>query len=106
MYCIAHAINKGWIDASAFGPAALLGWNAVSTKINAQGQIEGTCGTGMAFDPASLPLSSVSPYAAHGYGPRSWQVPGIINLLEKQHPKMNDNAIQFYSTEQTTAPRY
>ena len=26
----------------------------------------------------------------------------MITLLEKQHPKMNDNAVQFYSDEQKT----
>jgi hypothetical protein len=29
----------------------------------------------------------------------------MINLLNSQHPKMNDSAVQFYRTEQkTTAP--
>ncbi|MEO5562407.1 MAG: glycoside hydrolase family 88 protein, partial [Chitinophagaceae bacterium] len=52
-YCIARAINKKWIDAKAYGPMSLLAWSAVSTKVNATGQVEGTCvGTGMAFDPA------------------------------------------------------
>ena len=104
VYCIAHAINKEWIDAGAYGPVALLAWNAVSTKINAQGQVEGTCvGTGMAFDPAFYCYRPVSVYAAHGYGPVIWAGAEIINLLDKQHPKMNDNAIQFYSKEQTSS---
>ncbi|VBB47993.1 conserved exported hypothetical protein [uncultured Paludibacter sp.] len=105
-YCIAHGINNGWIDASTYGAAALLGWNAVSTKINASGQVEGTCvGTGMAFDPAYYSYRPVSVYAAHGYGTTILAGAEIINLLEKQHPKMNDNTIQFYSKEQiTTAP--
>jgi rhamnogalacturonyl hydrolase YesR len=46
-YGIAHAINKGWIDPIAQGPMVISGWNAVSTKVNTQGQVEGTCvGTG------------------------------------------------------------
>ena len=36
-YAFARAINRGWIDAKAYGPAALLAWNAVATKVNAQG---------------------------------------------------------------------
>ncbi|MCH5597223.1 glycoside hydrolase family 88/105 protein [Niabella ginsengisoli] len=52
-YCIARAINKGWLDAKAYGPMAILAWNAVSTKVAANGQVEGVCvGTGMGFDPA------------------------------------------------------
>ena len=102
-YCIAHAINKGWIDPVAYGPVAMLGWNAVSTKINPQGQIEGTCvGTGMAFDPAFYYYRPVSVYAAHGYGPVIWAGAEMISLLDKQHPKMNDNAVQFYAVEQKT----
>ncbi|HRG94235.1 MAG TPA: glycoside hydrolase family 88 protein, partial [Chitinophagaceae bacterium] len=46
-YCIAHACNKGWIDPMTYGPMSILAWNAVSTKINERGQVEGTCvGTG------------------------------------------------------------
>lgn len=102
-YCIAHAINRGWIDAEAYGPVAMLGWNAVSTQINEQGQIEGTCvGTGMGFDPAFYCYRPVHVMAAHGYGPTLWAGAEIIKLLQKQHPKMNDSAVQFYRSEQTT----
>lgn len=106
VYCIAHAINKGWLDAMAYGPVAQLGWHAVSTQINDEGQVEGTCvGTGMAFDPAFYYYRPVNVYAAHGYGPVIWAGAEMIQLLKKQHPKMNDSAVQFYRTEQnTTAP--
>lgn len=102
-YCIAHSINKGWIDALTYGPFALLGWNAVSTKINDTGQVEGTCvGTGMAFDHAFYYYRPTSVYAAHGYGPVIWAGAEIISLLDNQYPKMNDSAVQFYPSEQTT----
>lgn len=106
VYCMAHAINKGWIDAMAYGPVAQLGWHAVSTKINSAGQVEGTCvGTGMAFDPAMYYYRPVSVYAAHGYGPVIWAGAEVIKMLKSQHPKMNDSAIQYYRTEQhTTEP--
>jgi unsaturated rhamnogalacturonyl hydrolase len=98
-YCIAHAINKGWIEAVTYGPVATLGWNAVSTKINSEGQIEGTCvGTGMAFDPAFYYYRPVSTYAAHGYGPVIWAGAEMINLLNTHYPKMNDSTVQFYSS--------
>lgn len=39
----------------AYGPVAQLGWHAVTTQINVEGQVDGTCvGTGMAFDPAFI----------------------------------------------------
>lgn len=101
VYCIAHAINKGWIDAMAYGPVAQLGWHAVTTAINAQGQVEGVCvGTGMAFDPAFYYYRPVNVYAAHGYGPVIWAGAEMINLMKQQHPKMNDSAVQYYSVAQ------
>lgn len=102
-YCIAHGINKGWLDAMTYGPVALLAWHAVTTQIDEQGQVGGTCvGTGMAFDPAFYYYRPVHKMAAHGYGPAIWAGAEIINLLNTQHPKMNDSAVQFYRTEQKT----
>jgi rhamnogalacturonan endolyase len=104
VYCIAHAINQGWIDAAAYGPVAHLGWHAVSTQINGKGQVEGVCvGTGMAFDPAFYYYRPVNVYAAHGYGPVIWAGAEMINLLNRQHPKMNDSAVQYYDSEQPAA---
>jgi len=103
-YCIAHAINKGWIDDLAYGPVAMLGWNAVSTKVNDKGEVEGTCvGTGMGFDPAYYYYRPVHKYAAHGYGPVILAGGEIIRLLKTMHPKMNDSAVQFYDKEQMTS---
>lgn len=95
-YCIARGINKGWLDAKAYGPLTLLAWNAVATKINDKGQVEGTCvGTGMGFDPAFYYYRPISNYAAHGYGPVLLAGAEIYKLL-KTHPfKLNDSAVQF-----------
>ncbi len=102
-YCIAHGINKGWLDAMTYGPVAMLAWHAVTTQIDEQGQVGGTCvGTGMAFDPAFYYYRPVHKMAAHGYGPVIWAGAEVINLLKNQHPKMNDSAVQFYRTEQKT----
>ena len=57
---------------------------------------------GMAFDPAFYYYRPVNVAAAHGYGPVIWAGAEMINLLKKQYPKMNDSAVQFYSTEQKT----
>ena len=102
-YCIAHAINEGWIDAQTYGAQALLAWNACQTKVNEQGQVEGTCvGTGMGFDPAFYAYRPVHKMAAHGYGPMIWAGSEIIRLLKNTHPKLNDSAVHFYPKEQTT----
>jgi rhamnogalacturonyl hydrolase YesR len=94
-YCIARAINKGWLDVKAYGPMCLLAWNAVSTQVTAKGQVENTCvGTGMAFDPAFYYYRPVSHFAAHGYGPVLLAGAEMYRLLQ-QHPfKINDSAVQ------------
>ena len=94
-YSIARAINRGWIDGLAYAPMALLGWNAVSTKVNAKGQVEGTCvGTGMGFDPTFYYHRPISPFAAHGYGPVILAGSEVINLLKNNKFEVNDSAVQ------------
>lgn len=94
-YCIAKAINKGWIDKLAYSPMVLLGWSAVRSKINARGQVEGTCvGTGMAFDPAFYYFRPVNVFAAHGYGPVLLAGAELIELLKNYSFEMNDSSIQ------------
>ena len=102
-YGIAHAINKGWVDAKAYGPTALLGWQAVTQSVNEKGQVENVCvGTGMGFDAAFYAYRPVHVMAAHGYGPAIWAGAEIIQLLQHQHPKMNDSAVHFYDEEVPT----
>lgn len=103
VYAIARAINNGWIDAQAYGPCAVLAWNAISRQINESGQVMGTCvGTGMAFDPAFYYYRPVNAFAAHGYGPVLLAGGEMMVLLEKTYPKMNDNALHFYDKELKT----
>jgi len=99
-YSIARAINRGYVDAKVYGPMVCLAWNAVASKVNEKGQVEGTCvGTGMGFDPAFYYHRPVNVYAAHGYGPVLLAGAEMIALLKNTHPKMNDSAVQFYSEE-------
>jgi len=96
-YCIARAVNKGWLDAKAYGPMALLAWNAVSTKINANGQVEGTCvGTGMGFDPAFYYYRPVNVFAAHSYGPVLLAGAETYRLLQAHPFVINDSSVQMY----------
>jgi len=95
-YCIAEAINQGWIQREAYAPMALLAWNAITTKINAKGQVEGTCvGTGMAFDPAFYYYRPVNIYAAHGYGPVLLAGAAMYRLLKNYPSVINDSALMF-----------
>ena len=94
-YCLAKGINKGWLNAMTYGPATILAWNAVTTKVNDKGQVEGTCvGTGMAFDPAFYYYRPVNVFAAHGYGPVLLAGAEMINLLKNFTFDINDSALQ------------
>ena len=92
-YCIARAIDEGWIDPSIYGPVCLLAWQGILTKINGKGQIQGTCvGTGIGFDPAFYYNRPRSIYAAHSYGPVLLAGSEIINLLNKFSFVIHDGA--------------
>jgi len=94
-YCIAHAINKKWINAKVYSPMCMLAWNAVSTKINDKGQVQGTCvGTGMAFDPAFYYYRPTNLFAAHSYGPMLLAGAEIINLLKNFELDIKDSSLQ------------
>jgi unsaturated rhamnogalacturonyl hydrolase len=96
-YSIAKAINEGWADAQAYGPVVILAWNAVSTRVNEKGQVEGTCvGTGMAFDPAFYCHRPVNVYAAHGYGPVMLAGAEVLKMIRAFEIRINDSALQFY----------
>ena len=105
-YCLAHAVNQGWLDAKAYGPVAQLGWHAVASSVNEKGQVTQVCvGTGMAFDPAFYAYRPCHVMAAHGYGPVIWAGAEMLKLLKQQHLKPNDSAVMFYDHEiKTDAP--
>lgn len=70
VYVYAHAINQGWISPTTYGSIAQAGWSGLSTRINAKGQVEGTCvGTTFASDQVYYYNRPVSVDAMHGYGP-------------------------------------
>jgi unsaturated rhamnogalacturonyl hydrolase len=96
VYAIAHAVSRGWIDPSVYGPMALLGWEAVAARVNAEGQVEGTCvGTGMAFDPTFYYYRPQSVYAAHGYGPVLLAGSEILRLIKQGTYEVEGGAIRF-----------
>lgn len=94
-FSIAKAINEGLIDKFAFAPIAVLGWNAVSSKINDNGQVEGTCvGTGMGFDHAFYSYRPTNVFAAHGYGPTLLAGAEIIRLIRNHNFEIVEGSLQ------------
>ena len=107
-YALAHGVNEGWLEATTYGPVAQLAWEAVSTKINPKGEVEGVCvGTGMGFDPAYYAYRPVSVKAAHGYGPAIWAGAEIYRMLKDNHPYVNDSAVHYYDVDpEATMPLF
>lgn len=96
-YCFARGINTGYLGAKEYGPAVILAWNAINSKINSKGQIKDTCvGTGMGFDPAFYFNRPVSVYAAHGYGPVLLAGSEVIRFIQNHNIKIIENALQVY----------
>ncbi len=51
IFSIARAINRGWISPISYGSLAQAGWAGLVTRINDEGEVEGTCvGTTFASD--------------------------------------------------------
>ena len=95
-YCIAHGVNRGWLDALAHGPMAVLAWHAVLTQVNAEGQVENVCvGTGMGLDPAFYYHRPVSAVAPHGYGPVLLAGAEMLTLAKGGKALINDEAVMF-----------
>lgn len=107
-YALAHGVNEGWLEATTYGPVAQLAWEAVSTKINQKGEVEGVCvGTGMGFDPAYYAYRPVSVKAAHGYGPTIWAGAEVYRMLKDNHPYVNDSAVHYYDVDpEATMPLF
>jgi unsaturated rhamnogalacturonyl hydrolase len=97
VYALARGINEGWLDPLAYGPTTSLGWNAVAKKVNAKGQVEGTCvGTGMGWDPMFYMYRPVHVLAAHGYGPVLLAGAEMIQLRRGKGADANQNGgLQF-----------
>lgn len=101
VYCIARAINRGWVDPLAYGPMAKLGWNALTAQVNEAGQVTGSCvGSGLAFDPMFYYYRPTSPFAAHGYGPTLLAGSEMIRLAESGRATMHDSALHFGETQE------
>lgn len=96
-YCIARAINKGYVDSKAYGAMVFLAWNAVTTRVNEKGQVEGTCvGTGMGFDPAFYYYRPQSAIAAHSYGPVLHAGAELIRLINSSNFAVEGGSVKFY----------
>ena len=81
-FAVAKGINEGWIN-HVYGPVALTGWNALTTRVLENGAVDGTCeGTTFAHDNTYYYHRGKSIYATHGYGPVLYAGAEMIRLLK------------------------
>jgi rhamnogalacturonyl hydrolase YesR len=96
VYSMARGVNRGWLDPFTYGPVALLGWNALSTKVNSEGGVEGTCvATDWGADYAFYYYRPTSVTAAHGYGPVFLAGGEIAKLVKNKEFRVNLAAMNY-----------
>jgi unsaturated rhamnogalacturonyl hydrolase len=78
---IARGVNRGWLSV-AYAPVAQAGWQALSTRIRSDGQIEGICvSTTAAYDAVYYYNRPTDLAAMQGYGPVLMAGAEVIDLL-------------------------
>jgi rhamnogalacturonyl hydrolase YesR len=98
-FAVAKGINEGWIN-HVYGPVAITGWNAVTTRVLENGAVDGTVeGTTFAHDNTYYYHRGRSVYATHGYGPVLYAGAEIIRLL--QNDKLDVQKTQFGARNST-----
>jgi rhamnogalacturonyl hydrolase YesR len=85
VYALAHGVNRGWLDAGAYAPVAQAGWDGLTTRIDAEGHVTGTCvGTGYADDYVYY-YHRPAVDDIHGYGPVLLAGSEMIRLIRNTH---------------------
>lgn len=98
-FAVAKGINEGWIN-HVYGPVAITGWNAITTRVLENGAVDGTVeGTTFAHDNTYYYHRGRSIYATHGYGPVLYAGAEIIRLL--QNDKLDVQKTQFGAQNST-----
>ncbi|HUA63145.1 MAG TPA: glycoside hydrolase family 88 protein [Verrucomicrobiae bacterium] len=80
-FAIARGVNRGWLS-PAYAPVAQAGWQALSTRIHADGRIEGICvSTTAAYDAVYYYNRPTDLGAMQGYGPTIMAGAEVIAML-------------------------
>ena len=68
-FAIARGVNRGWLS-PVYAPVAQTGWQAIATRVRADGRIEGICvSTTAAYDAVYYYNRPTDLGATQGYGP-------------------------------------
>jgi unsaturated rhamnogalacturonyl hydrolase len=81
-FAMARAVNRGWLDAHAYGPVAIAGWDGITSRIDSDGHVSGTCiGTSYGDDYVYYYYRPEED-DIHGYGPVLLAGSEIIRMLK------------------------
>ena len=82
-------MNRGWLNAAAYGPVAVAGWNALATHVSADGRLDGICiGTSYADDYVYY-YHRPATDDVHGYGPVLLAGSEMIRLIQNDRFKID-----------------
>ena len=80
-FAIARGVNRGWLS-PVYAPVAQAGWQALATRIHADGKIEGICvSTTAAYDAVYYYNRPTDLKAMQGYGPVLMAGGEVITML-------------------------
>jgi unsaturated rhamnogalacturonyl hydrolase len=80
-FAIARGVNRGWLS-PAYAPVAQAGWQALATRVRADGRIEGICvSTTAAYDAVYYYNRPTELGAMQGYGPVLMAGAEVIDML-------------------------
>ena len=94
-FAIARGVNRGWL-APVYAPVAQAGWQALATRIRADGQIEGICvSTTAAYDAVYYYNRPTDLGAMQGYGPALMAGAEVIAMLRSFDIERNLNTFHY-----------
>jgi rhamnogalacturonyl hydrolase YesR len=80
-FAIARGVNRGWLS-PAYAPVAQAGWQALATRVQADGRIAGICvSTTAAYDAVYYYNRPTDLGAMQGYGPTLMAGAEVIAML-------------------------
>ena len=94
-FAIARGVNRGWLPVT-YAPIAQTGWQALSTRVRPDGQIEGICvSTTAAYDAVYYYNRPTELTAMQGYGPALMAGAEVIAMLRNFNIDRNLNTFHY-----------
>jgi len=94
-FAIARGVNRGWLT-PVYAPVAQTGWQALATRVRADGRIEGICvSTTAAYDSVYYYNRPTDLGAMQGYGPALMAGAEVITMLRSFDIDHNLNTFHY-----------